>query len=70
MVRESHNHTLEKQRLQSTLNSEAQRTMQVGHKIKLTIREYPKNPVRVSAYDKPRTASGDATVPYLMGVCG
>lgn len=67
MARESHNHTLGKQRLRSTLNSEAQRTMQVGDKIKLTIREYPKNPMRISAYDKPRTASSDATVPYLMG---
>jgi hypothetical protein len=44
MGRESHDYTLGKQRLWSTLNSEAQQR-KVGGKIQLTIREYPKNPM-------------------------
>jgi len=63
MGRESHDYTLETQRLQSTLNSEAQRKLLVGDPIQLTVREYSKNPMRVRAYDKPRTTPGDTAIP-------
>jgi len=69
MGRESRDYIPAKQRLRSTLNPEAQRKMQVGHTFELTVREHSKNPMRISAYDKPWTVSADATVPYLMMGC-